>query len=93
MAGLLFLGYHGALLVARGLGQDAAAGAIEALELEDARVVGGQVLHGVPRRGPEALQTPVALEPAARQQMVHCYFLHNMQKTLNEIKECILFFK
>ena len=71
--------YHGSLLLLRGLCQDAAAGAVKALELEDSRVVRGQVLHGVPRRGPEALQTPVPLEPLVirriMRQIVNCCIL------------------
>ena len=38
----------------------------EVLELENAGVVVGQVLLGVPHRGAEALQTPILLEPDPR---------------------------
>lgn len=54
---------HCSFFVLCSLGQYATAGAIKALELEDAGVVQRQVLHGVPRRGAETFQASVALEP------------------------------
>lgn len=55
--------HHGPILLLCHLGQHPLPRALEALELEDACIVGGQVFQGVPGRRAEALQSPVPLEP------------------------------